>query len=181
MKKSLVYRALQVASAVAVYSAASIWASTNHVDIVSSTITSINSLLVILAIAVVFPYLCFKVLSKIYTPPASRSRNEDTLRKKMGLNQDEMMALSTDEDLEKMQYRGTLYKPDDLEIRQTNTRNENSVIKYRGASIDADIDGSDQNLNNSSSQLKDSSSPDGQIQKSAKPKERMKYRGSYID
>jgi|JFJP01.1.fsa_nt_gi hypothetical protein len=181
MKNSFVYRTVQVVSLVVVYAMASVWASTNHVDNISNLLTNVDSLLVILAIAVVLPYLCFKALSKIYTPPVSRSRNEDPLGKEMGLNQDEIAAFSTDEDLEKMQYRGTLYKPDDVVIRQTNMRNENSVIKYRGAIIDADIGNSDRNLNNSVSEPADSLSPDGQSQKSAKPKERMKYRGSYVD
>lgn len=181
MKKSLVYRALQIASAVTVYAATAIWASTNHVDMVSNTITSINSLLVILAIAVVFPYLCFKALSKIYTPPASRFRNEDTLGKETELDQDEITALLIDENLEKMQYRGTIYKADALDIAQLNISNENSntvkpIIKYRGTSID-----NSDSLNTSASEQTDSLSPDRQIQKSVKPKERMKYRGSYID
>ena len=71
MKKSVVYRTLQVASAVAVLSMLSIWASAKHVDVVSNILTEIDSLLVILAIAVALPYFCFKVLGKLYTPPKS--------------------------------------------------------------------------------------------------------------
>ena len=53
MKKFLAYRTLQITAVIAVYTAASVWASENHVEIVSQMITRINSLLVILAIAFV--------------------------------------------------------------------------------------------------------------------------------
>jgi hypothetical protein len=181
MQKTLVYRILQIASAVALYSATSIWASTNHVVIVSNTITSINSLLVILAIAIGLPYLCFKALSKIYTPPASGFRNESTLDNEAELNYVEIKVISIDENVEKMQYRGTRYKADDLDVKQVNVSNKNSnavkpVIKYRGTSMD-----SSNSVNTSVSQQTGSLLADQQIQEPAKPKERMKYRGSYIE
>jgi len=183
MKKSLAYRTLQIAAAIAVYAAASVWASENHVEIVSQTITRINSLLVILAIALVFPYVCFKALSKLYTPPASRER-ENTQSFNDGDNQDDTNNLQTefDETWETMQYRGTRYKPEDLAAKSSNiaTPNKNNdskpVIKYRGAIIN-----SEQNEDIASLETTDNSSKEQQPQKSAQPKERMKYRGSYID
>lgn len=180
MKKSSIYRTLQIAAAVTIYSVTSIWASENHVDIVSHTITNINTLLVILAIAVVFPYLCFKALGKIYTPPASRFRDETSrVNKDIDSDTNEPNAI-INKDLETMQYRGIQYKPEDLAPKQatnqSNNQSDNSappVIKYRGAIIT--------NSDTSSTTSKDSLSTDQPIQKSAKPKERMKYRGSYID
>lgn len=184
MKKTLVYRVLQIASAVTLYAGTSIWASTNHVDIISNTITSINSLLVILVISALFPYLCFKALSKIYTPPASRFRNESTLDQEAELNQGEIKVISIDKNVEKMQYRGTKYKADDLDIAQVNINNKNRdsvkpVIKYRGTSVDNSKNSN--SVNTSVSEQTDSLLADKQIQKPAKPKERMKYRGSYIE
>lgn len=180
MKKSSIYRTLQIAAAVTIYSVTSIWASENHVDIVSHTITNINTLLVILAIAVVFPYLCFKALGKIYTPPASRFRDETSRVKDLGSDENELNEIAINKDLETMQYRGIQYKPEDLSPKQpTNQINKQSddsapsVIKYRGAIIT--------NSDTPSTTPKDSLSTDQLIQKSAKPKERMKYRGSYID
>lgn len=178
MKKSLAYRTLQIAAAVAVYAAASVWASENHVEIVSQTITRINSLLVILAIAVVFPYVCFKALGKLYTPPASRERNDPL---SVTDSSDNIQA-ELEEPWETMQYRGTRYKPDDLETKSSNVAapNKNNdikpVIKYRGAIIN-----SDQNEDIAPAEVTDNLSKERQPQKSAQPKERMKYRGSYID
>ena len=86
-----------------------------------------------------------------------------------------------DENVEKMQYRGTRYKADDLDVKQVNVSNKNSnavkpVIKYRGTSMD-----SSNSVNTSVSQQTGSLLADQQIQEPAKPKERMKYRGSYIE
>ncbi|BBC23023.1 hypothetical protein [Pseudanabaena sp. ABRG5-3] len=179
MKKSSIYRTLQIAAAVTIYSVTSIWASENHVDIVSHTITNINTLLVILAIAVVFPYLCFKALGKIYTPPASRFRDEASRVNDVDSDENESNAIAINKDLEIMQYRGIPYKPEDLVTKQatnqSNNQSDNSappVIKYRGAII----------TNSDTPSTTSDSLPSNQpIQKSAKPKERMKYRGSYID
>lgn len=178
MKKSLAYRTLQIAAAVAVYAAASVWASENHVEIVSQTITRINSLLVILAIALVFPYICFKALGKLYTPPASREREEP----QSATDSTDNIQAEFDETWETMQYRGTRYKPEDLEAKSSNVavpnkkNDTNPVIKYRGAIIN-----SDKNEDIASPEATDNLSKDRQPQKSAQPKERMKYRGSYID
>jgi hypothetical protein len=174
MKKSVVNRTLQVASAVAVYSAISIWSSTAHVDIVANTITSLNSLLVILAIAVMFPYLCFNVLAKLYTPPKSLNLENTSGRNSSKIGQDELQAI--EQDLESMQYRGTRYNAVDISTRSNveNTARAQPEIKYRGASI--------ANISENSSQNKaDSFSTERESQKSAKPRERIKYRGSYVD
>ncbi|MFM7886740.1 MAG: hypothetical protein ACKPCM_08640 [Pseudanabaena sp.] len=186
MKKFLANRTLKIAAAIAVYAAASVWASENHVEIVSQMITRINSLLVILAIALVFPYVCFKALSKLYTPPASRDR-EDTQPFYDGDNKDIANNIQTElnETWETMQYRGTQYKPEDLDIKSSNivkpNRNNDTkpIIKYRGASINS-VQG-DQNEDITSAEATDNLSKERQTQKSAQPKERMKYRGSYID
>ncbi|NMF57390.1 hypothetical protein [Pseudanabaena yagii] len=181
MKKSLAYRTLQIAAAVAVYAAASVWASENHVEIVSQTITRINSLLVILAIALVFPYICFKALGKLYTPPASRDREDP----QSATDSTDNIQAEFDETWETMQYRGTRYKPEDLETKSSNIAVPNKkndtkpVIKYRGAIINSD--NSYQNEDIASGEATDNLSKDRQPQKSAQPKERMKYRGSYID
>ncbi len=177
MKKSFVYRTLQVAAAVAVYSAISVWASTEHVDIINNTITNINSLLVILAIAAGLPYFCFKVLSKLYTPPVSRNLDNSSRAGSSALSEDELNAIA-DQDIEgTMLYRGTRYKPEDLTIgindKQNNDAKSEPAIKYRGVSINS--------ADKSSPDLTDSFSTEKNPQKSAKPKERMKYRGSYID
>ena len=47
MKKSFIYRTLQVASAVTVFSMISMWAASNHIDIISDALTQIDSLLVL--------------------------------------------------------------------------------------------------------------------------------------
>ncbi len=181
MKKSFINRTLQIASAVTVYSATSVWASTKHVDIVSSTITNINSLLVILAIALGLPYFCFKVLGKLYTPPASR--NSDNVVNSPELNQDDLNAIADKEDFAPMQYRGSRYSPENLTVEPSNINVEKNdrpakpVIKYRGVSIANSVN----NADSSTEDVADSFSSERKAQKSAKPKERMKYRGSYID
>ncbi|MCA6575196.1 MAG: hypothetical protein IM537_11325 [Pseudanabaena sp. M57BS1SP1A06MG] len=176
MKKFLAYRTLQITAAIAVYTAASVWASENHVEIVSQMITRINSLLVILAIAFVFPYICFKALSKLYTPPLSRDLDDS----KSATDSVDNIQNEFDETWETMQYRGNRYKPEDLEIKSSNAQikqnTTKSVIKYRGAIIN-----SDQNEGATSAEVSDNLSKECQPQKSAQPKERMKYRGSYID
>jgi hypothetical protein len=177
MKKSIVYRTLQVASAVGIYSMISIWASAKHMDAVSAILTQIDSLLVILAIAVALPYFCFKVLGKLYTPPPSRDLDNSPKADNSAPSQEVANAIG-EKDLETMLYRGTRYKPEDFKIT-IDSKEENRVkpqptIKYRGASIADDAD-------NSSQDAADSFSTEKSSQKSAKPKERMKYRGSYID
>jgi len=175
MKKSFIYSTLQIASAVVVLSMISIWSSTKHVDIVSNILTEIDSLLIILAIAVALPYCCFKVLSKLYTPPILR--NLDNLSKSgtSTLSEDELNAIA-DQDFGTMLYRGNRYNPEDLMVKA----NENNLIKplndikYRGVSVTPIEEISSQDATDSFSNERNS-------QKSAKPKERMKYRGSYID
>ncbi len=178
MKKSFVYRTLQIASVVTVYSVASVWASTAHIDAISEFFTNINSILVILAIAVAFPYLCFKVLAKLYTPPVSRNLDDLSNSDDLVLSEDEIKAIALKKKLETMQYRGTRYKADDLATKaaaeQKNTKKSQPVTKYRGVSID-------DSLADSVQEVTDSSATEKIPQKSAQPKERMKYRGSYID
>ncbi|PZO43721.1 MAG: hypothetical protein DCF19_03570 [Pseudanabaena frigida] len=180
MKKSFIKRTLQFASAITVYSATSVWASTNHVDIVSNTIANINSLLVILAIAFALPYFCFKVLGKLYTPPVSR--NPDNAVNNPELNQDEL-AIADNEDFATMQYRGSRYSAENLTVEpsninvEKNDRQAKPAIKYRGVSIANSVN----NTDSSTEDVTDSFSSERKAQKSAKPKERMKYRGSYID
>ena len=175
MKKSFIYRALQVASAVTVFSMVSMWASSNHIDIVSNVLTEIDSLLVILVIAVGLPYFCFNVLGKLYTPPKSRNLDKSSQAGTQSSNQDELNKIIKEE-IEVMQYRGSRYKPEDLAIKsdQKNVRESQPVIKYRGANVANIADESSQDLRDSFSATKDS-------QKSAKPKDRIKYRGSYVD
>ncbi|WP_434685574.1 hypothetical protein [Pseudanabaena minima] len=174
MKKSVVYRTLQVASAAAVLSMLSIWSSTKHVDVVSNLLAEMGSLLVILAIAVALPYFCFKVLGKLYTPPKSRTTDQSSASATSPLNQDEFNEII--EEAEVMQYRGNRYKPEELQSNsdQTNISQSQPVIKYRGVSIGNSADSSSQDLPDSFPASRDS-------QKSAKPKERIKYRGSYVD
>ena len=177
MEKSFVYRIVQVASVVAVYSAISVWASEENVDLVTSAITNINSLLVILVIAAGLPHFCFKVLGKLYTPPVSRNLGNSSRDSSSDL--DELNAIA-DQDIEgTMLYRGTRYKPEDLTIlindkindKEKDDASSQPAIKYRGVII----------TDKSSPDLTDSFSSEKNPQKSAKPKERMKYRGSYID
>jgi hypothetical protein len=172
MKKSFIYRTLQVASAGTVFSVISMWASSNHIDIVSNALTQIDSLLVILVVAVGLPYFCFNVLGKLYTPPKSRNPDKSSPSGTSTLNQDEFNGI-VEKEIEVMQYRGSRYKPEDLAIKsdQKDVDEAQPVIKYRGASV---IDDSSQELQDSFAATRDS-------QKSAKPKERIKYRGSYVD
>jgi hypothetical protein len=175
MKKSVVYRTLQVASAVAVLSMLSIWSSAKHLDVVSNILTEIDSLLVILAIAVALPYFCFKVLGKLYTPPKFRNTDQSSPSSNSESNQDEFEAMLR-QDAEVMQYRGHRYKPDELQVNsdKKDVSEFQPVIKYRGVSIGNSADDSSQDLPDSFSASRDS-------QKSAKPKERIKYRGAYVD
>jgi hypothetical protein len=172
MKKSFIYRTLQVASAGTVFSMVSMWASSNHIDILSNALTEIDSLLVILVIAVGLPYFCFNVLGKLYTPPKSRNLDKRSQSGAVPLNQDEFNG-TVEKELEVMQYRGNRYKPEDLAIKsdQKNVSESQPTIKYRGVSV---VDDSSQELQDSFAATRDS-------QKSAKPKERIKYRGSYVD
>jgi len=190
MNKSFVSRALQITSAVAVYSATNVWASTKHIDIVSSALTNVNSLLVILAIAFALPYFCFKAFSKLYTPPASQNLDDLSKVKNSKLRQDELDAISNEE-IETMQYRGIQYKNEDLvantkaNLREANLREANlregeksqPVIKYRGVNIENNAN----SLDSDSQEVTDSFLTERNSQKSAKPKKRMKYRGSYVD
>ncbi|TYQ28944.1 hypothetical protein PseudUWO311_02035 [Pseudanabaena sp. UWO311] len=175
MKKSFIYRTLQVASAVTVFSMISMWASSNHIDIISDALTQIDSLLVILVIAMGLPYFCFKVLGKLYTPPKSRNPDKPYQPSASSLNQDEFNG-TVKEEIEVMQYRGSRYKPEDLAIQndQKNVDDALPVIKYRGANVASIADESSQDFRDSLSAARES-------QKSAKPKERIKYRGSYVD
>lgn len=172
MKKSFIYRTLQVASAVTVFSMISMWASSNHIDIVSDALTQIDSLLVILVIAVGLPYFCYNVLGKLYTPPKSRNPDKSSQSSASTLNQEDFNEFF-EEEIEVMQYRGNRYKPEDLAIKsdQKNVDEDQPVIKYRGVSV----------ANESSQDFRDSFSEARESQKSAKPKERIKYRGSYVD
>lgn len=172
MKKSFIYRTLQVASAGTVFSVISMWASSNHIDIVSNALTQIDSLLVILVIAVGLPYFCFNVLGKLYTPPKSRNLDKPSQSGASPLNQDEFNRIA-EKEIEVMQYRGNRYKQEDLVIKsdQKDISESQPVIKYRGVSVVDDF----------SKELQDSLSATRDSQKSAKPKERIKYRGSYVD
>ncbi|GBO54923.1 hypothetical protein APA_2974 [Pseudanabaena sp. lw0831] len=172
MKKSFIYRSLQVASAVTVFSMISMWASSNHIDFISNFLTQIDSLLVILVIAVGLPYFCYTVLGKLYTPPKARNFDKFSRSGTSTPDQDEFNGI-VEEEIEVMQYRGNRYKPEDLAIKsdQKNVGESQPVIKYRGANVANISDETSQDLLNST---KDS-------QKSAKPKERIKYRGSYVD
>lgn len=178
MKKSSFYRVLQVSSAIAVYSATSIWASTAHVDVVSNTFASLNYLLVILTIAVGLPYFCFIALGKLTTPPSSRNFDESSRMSNSEFSQDQVFV---QKEIETMQYRGTRYNLEDLKsntidknIRPKNDLSSQPVNKYRGAAIENSQDSSAKDVMDSFAQAKKS-------QKSAQPKERIKYRGSYLD
>jgi hypothetical protein len=174
MKKSFIYRALQVASAVTVFSVISMWASSKHIDIVSDVLTEIDSLLVILVIAVGLPYFCYNVFGKIYTPPQSRNFDKSSQSGTSTLNQDEFNGI-IEKEIEVMQYRGNRYKPEDITIKSDQKNvSVQTGIKYRGAIVTDITDEPSQELQDSFSATKGS-------QKSAKPKERIKYRGSYVD
>jgi len=175
MKKSVIYRTLQVGSAVALYATVSVWASANHVGSISNLLNQIDSLLVILAIAVALPYFCFKALGKMYTPPASLS--DDQPSKTSTLGEDELQVKQN------MLYRGTPYKPIEQPVSASSNlsdrkidevRSQQPEIKYRGVSVVAKED-------TSSNQASAPFSEERNSQKTAKPKERIKYRGSYVD
>ena len=188
MEKSSIYRTLQIASVVAIYVMTSIWASTAHVDMLSDTLTSINSLLVILAIVTILPYVCFKALGKLTTPPASRNINDsfdDALDDLLEVNNSAIATEKIKKEIKTMQYRGTRYKPEKYEPEkykpeslpdQTIEVSDKSqpVIKYRGVEIEDSADKASQDVTDSFSTAR-------KAQKSALPKERMKYRGSYLD
>ncbi len=176
MKKSVFYRNLQVTSAVVAFLMISIWAFTKHIDIVSNVLTEIDSLLVILAIAVALPYFCFKVLGKLYTPPTSRNLDKSSKSGTSTLSEDELNAIA-DQDLGTMVYRGNRYNPEDLIVNthKNDLAQPQDEIKYRGVSVTPTEDISPQDA------IDSSFSNERNPQKSAKPKERMKYRGSYID
>ena len=184
MEKSSIYRTLQIASVVAIYVMTSIWASTAHVDMLSDTLTSINSLLVILAIVTILPYVCFKALGKLTTPPASRNI-DDSFDDLLEVNNSAIATEKIKKEIKTMQYRGTRYKPEKYEPEkykpeslpdQTIEVSDKSqpVIKYRGVEIEDSADKASQDVTDSFSTARKS-------QKSALPKERMKYRGSYLD
>ena len=184
MEKSSIYRTLQIASVVAIYVMTSIWASTAHVDMLSDTLTSINSLLVILAIVTILPYVCFKALGKLTTPPASRNI-DDSFDDLLEVNNSAIATEKIKKEIKTMQYRGTRYKPEKYEPEkykpeslpdETIEINDKSqpVIKYRGVEIEDSADKASQDVTDSFSTARKS-------QKSALPKERMKYRGSYVD
>jgi hypothetical protein len=75
-----------------------------------------------------------------------------------------------------MQYRGNRYRQEDLAIKsvQKNVDEDQPVIKYRGANVASIADESSQDFRDPLSAARES-------QKSAKPKEPIKYRGSYVD
>ena len=181
MKKSFVSRAFQITSAVTVYSATNVWASTKHIDIVSSALTNVNSLLVILTIAFALPYFCFKAFGKLYTPPASQNLDNLSKARNSNFRQDELDAIGN-EVIETMQYRGIQYKNEDL-ANNTKKKGEKSqpVIKYRGINIENNANSLGSDSQSDSQKVTDSFSTERNSQKSAKPKERMKYRGSYVD
>ncbi len=179
MEKSSIYRTLQIASVVVVYVVISIWASTAHVDMISDTLTSINSLLVILAIVIIFPYVCFQVFSKLTTPPASRNI-DDPLDDLLEVNNSAIATEKIKEEIKTMQYRGTRYKSEKYEPESLPdetieiSKKSQPVIKYRGVAIKDSADSAAQDVTDSFSTARKS-------QKSALPKKRMKYRGSYLD
>ena len=179
MEKSSIYRTLQIASVVATYVMTSIWASAAHVDMLSDTLTSINSLLVILAIVTILPYVCFKALGKLTTPPASRNI-DDSFDDLLEVNNSAIATEKIKKEIKTMQYRGTRYKPEKYKPEslpdETIEISDKSqpVIKYRGVEIEDSADRASQDVTDSFSTARKS-------QKSALPKERMKYRGSYVD
>ncbi|MBD2187016.1 hypothetical protein [Pseudanabaena mucicola] len=163
MKKSFVYHTLQVGSLIAVCSMLSLWASNQHVEMISNLLNEIDSLLLILMIAVALPYFCFKVLGKLYTPPKARNSNNFA---------------DTEQEIEQgMLYRGSWYKPEEMpknSDRENDSLESPMPIKYRGANIANHDEQSSQGISSSFATERDS-------QKSAKPKERIKYRGAYVD
>jgi hypothetical protein len=178
MKKSFFYRTLQVASIIAAYSAIYIWASTTHVEPIYSILTDLDALLVSLALAIALPFFCFKVLRKLYTPPQSlqlqnlpQSKNRVTATESY-LDNDEL-------DVETMQYRGMRYNPDELLTNSDLTQQQGidnagpkTVIKYRGVSIESES--KPQNIPASEPKLPSQET-------TRKLKQKIKYRGVYID
>jgi len=170
MEKSFIYRSLQAAMAVAACALMALWVSTSHDNFVLEIATELDSLAVILAIAVALPYVCFKALSKLYTPPTSRDTSKSSNNKVIP-SQDELAAIAAKK-LATMQYRGNPYA---TEAIKSDAQNTQTVIKYRGVNVE--LDGHPQEQ---SSQDK-AFSEERETQKSAKPKERIKYRGTYVD
>ncbi|PZU97317.1 MAG: hypothetical protein DCE90_07110 [Pseudanabaena sp.] len=168
MKKSFIYRSLQAAVAVATCALMAMWVSTSHDNFVLEVVTELDSLAVILAIAVALPYICFKALSKLYTPPVSRKSDKSDAVEPV-LSQDEL-AIAAKQSA--MQYRGNPYVTDapkkDEQIAPV-------AIKYRGANIDSGSESQEK------SGQDETFFEERQSQKSAKPKERIKYRGAYVD
>lgn len=179
MKKSFVLRSLQVVLAVSIYSATYIWAANTHAGSVFSILNGLDEFLLVLALAVIFPYLCFKGLSKLTTRPDSL--DEEKLPKSKAIDQD----LDSDIDLKTMQYRGIAYYPDGSESlpASSDVADEPRVVtvtKYRGVQIgDPNIESTSDSKD--SSAISTSFAEERQQQKSARPKERIKYRGAYID
>ncbi|MDX2254553.1 MAG: hypothetical protein NW214_03465 [Pseudanabaenaceae cyanobacterium bins.39] len=189
MKNPFVYRALQITSVLTIYSVVYIWASTAHVEIVSEILDSLDSLLLALAIAVILPVICFKVLSKLANRPAFLDRQANVSSpSKFVSTSDQGSADSEDIDPNLMQYRGIWYKPEDIasdtasqadqsdegnsHSEEAPNVNRKSVVKYRG--VDVEI---------SNSKASDPSNETTQdapnVPKSAKT--RVKYRGAYLD
>jgi hypothetical protein len=187
MKKSSFYRALQVASILTVYSVLYIWASTAHVEIVSEILDSLDSVLLSLAIAVVLPVICFKVLSKLANRPAFLDRQpSSTSISKAVATQDLDQGLAEYEDANLMQYRGIWYKPEDLTSDAAPTSNLDTaeddtpinhklVVKYRG--VDVEISASNPEINKA---MEPNINPSAQTSAEIK-KTRVKYRGAYLD
>lgn len=178
MKKSFVYRTLQVAGVIAAYSALYVWASTTHAQPIYSILTDLDTLLVSLAIAVALPIFCFRVLRKLYTPPKSLQL-QDLPRSKNGAAASEISLDADELDSKTMQYRGMRYQPEELTTSLDLTKQQGvdnaerkTVIKYRGVSVESD----NKSLDSSASE------PAPQKQETElKVKQKIKYRGAYID
>lgn len=166
MKKSFIDRSLQAAVAVAACALMALWVSTSHDNFVLEISTEIASLAVTLAIAVALPYICFKALSKLYTPPASRKTDKPNATEPS----QEELAIAAKKAI--MQYRGNPYV---AEASKSDQQISPATIKYRGVNVDSGI-----NAQEKSSQ-DETFFEERQAQKSAKPKERLKYRGAYVD
>ena len=186
MKKSFVFRSLQVATAVSVYSAIYIWASNAHLGSVFSVLNGLDEFLLVLALAVIFPYICFKGLSKLTTPPKSlKDRDQRSKSNPTDPEQDSLGDEQIDTDFKTMQYRGTSYYPDGSENLEINTVTSSRlrvtpVTKYRGVEI-SDTDEGSASADPVNLDVNKSFGDERQQQKSARPKERIKYRGAYID
>ncbi len=186
MKKSFFFRSLQVATAVSVYSAIYIWASNAHLGSVYSLLNGLDEFLLVLALAVIFPYVCFKGLSKLTTPPSSLNREQSSKFTSVYPDQQDPLGEQQDvADSKTMQYRGTSYYPDTSENLESNTaasskRRVTPVTKYRGVQI-GDIDQDVTDSGSNGAEVNKNFAEDRQQQKSARPQERIKYRGAYID